>query len=443
MQQMKPQFRAEPPLTAARPKEYGRAEPPVSTASPAASPAPVTPTRVVPTTSERQTPERIASVAAASLEPRAPLVENIEDFRRPAQPKKRLFGKFRDIDEGPARQPRLFAKTKNIHERSGKVPPYVLSSDMQQDENEQEARSSVGFLLGAFRRPPKKSSKDPAPSRFHYRMQRLWLTPLYRSILRTGIPAFAVVFGVGIYLSDDTRREVLVGKAESVIRSVQERPEFMVNMMLIEGASPELASEIRTGIPIRFPVSSFDLELEDMRKRVAEFDAVASADIRIKPGGILQMKVIERKPAFVWRSLDGLMLLDDTGHPVTRISSRLERPDLPLISGDGADRAAPEALKLLQAVAPVSARLRGFVRVGERRWSVVLDRGQRILLPEDGAVEALERVMALAIAEDMLARDVSVIDMRYSARPTLRLSEDALGQFRQPQEYIETGASSG
>lgn len=444
MQQMKTLFRAEPPLTAPEPQEYGRAEPPLRKQAMHSEHIPVTPARVIPDTSGHDVPDRVAKEAAASLKPRKPLVENIEDYRKKPQPKTRLFGRKRDEQGRVAKPWRLFAKTRNIHERSDKVPPYVLSADMQDDtEPKTEARDRLGFRLGVFRRPRKTTSKDPAPSRLNYRLQRLWLTPLYRSLLRTGIPAFVVVFGVGTYLADDTRREVLVGQAESVIRSVQERPEFMVKMMLIEGASPELASEIRSGMPLRFPLSSFDLDLEDLRQQVVAINAVDTADLRIKPGGILELKVTERAPSLVWRSHEGLTLLDDTGHPVIRISSRLERPDLPLISGAGADRAADEAIKLIQAVEPVSARLRGLVRVGERRWTVVLDRGQRILLPEHGAVEALQRVMALAIAEDMLARDVSVIDMRYSARPTLRLSEDARRQFRQPQKQLETGASSG
>ena len=102
----------------------------------------------------------------------------------------------------------------------------------------------------------------------------------------------------------------------------------------------------------------------------------------------------------------------------------------------------PEALALIDAAAPVALRLRGLVRMGERRWDVVLDNEQRILLPEDGAVEALERVMALTQAEDMLARDVHVVDMRFAARPTLRLSPSAVTEMRRLQD-IKTGASNG
>ena len=65
------------------------------------------------------------------------------------------------------------------------------------------------------------------------------------------------------------------------------------------------------------------------------------------------------------------------------------------------------------------------MRVGERRWDVVLDRDQRILLPTEAPVRALERVIALSEAQDMLERDVAVIDMRLADRPTLRMTAEA------------------
>jgi hypothetical protein len=45
----------------------------------------------------------------------------------------------------------------------------------------------------------------------------------------------------------------------------------------------------------------------------------------------------------------------------------------------------PEALALVAAARPAVPRLRGLVRMGERRWDLVLDRDQRILLPETRA----------------------------------------------------------
>ena len=70
------------------------------------------------------------------------------------------------------------------------------------------------------------------------------------------------------------------------------------------------------------------------------------------------------------------------------------------------------------------------VLIGERRWDLVLDRDQRVMLPEAGAVAALNRVIELDRAEDLLARDVAVVDMRNDYRPTIRLGAAAMATLR-------------
>ena len=280
--------------------------------------------------------------------------------------------------------------------------------------------------------------RDPAPSRWAYRVQRLWLTPLYRALMRVGVPVFIVVFFAGLFVSDPANRETVIEHVADVRRSVAERPEFMVKLMAIDGASVELDQDIREVLPVDFPISSFDMHLEDMKKTVAELDAVAAVDLHIRPGGILQIEVSERIPAVVWRNDDMLELLDAAGHRVAALSSRARRTDLPLIVGQGAERHVPEALRLISAVKPLEARLRGLVRMGERRWDVVLDRGQRILLPETAAVQALEQVIALDQARDLLDRDLSAVDMRNVERPTLRMAERAVEELRRIK-MIELG----
>jgi cell division protein FtsQ len=142
----------------------------------------------------------------------------------------------------------------------------------------------------------------------------------------------------------------------------------------------------------------------------------------------------------IWRTEDGLTLLDATGHRVAGLASRGDRPDLPVIAGEGANVAAAEALALVDAAGPLIKRLRGLVRVGARRWDIVLDRNQRLLLPSDRPVQALERLLALDQAEDLLARDVAAIYLRHEKRPVLRLGEDALLAARRARGLIPNEA---
>ena len=287
--------------------------------------------------------------------------------------------------------------------------------------------------------PPRR---DPAPSRLSYRLNRLWLTPLFRKLLRTGLPVFVLVFATMWYLGDTDRRDALGLAIADMRASIEARPEFMVELMAIDGASDELSQDIREVVPIDFPISSFDLDLPLLHEAVAGLDAVAKADLHVRPGGILQISVQERLPAVIWRGRQGLELLDEYGHRVAPLMVRADRPDLPLILGDGAEAHVIEALKLLAVAAPLRTRIRGLVRMGERRWDLVLDRGQRILLPEQDPVRALRRVLALDQAEEMLSRDLMAIDMRNSDRPTLRMAPDALEELRRIR-HLEAGEIDG
>jgi cell division protein FtsQ len=131
------------------------------------------------------------------------------------------------------------------------------------------------------------------------------------------------------------------------------------------------------------------------------------------------------------------MLVDETGHRVAGLFSRADRPDLPLVAGEGAERAMPEALALFDAAGPLTQRIRGLVRMGERRWDIVLDRKQRVMLPEKNPVQALERLLALDHAQDLMNRDILTVDLRSDHRPTLRLTPNALAEARRAQG-IET-----
>lgn len=282
--------------------------------------------------------------------------------------------------------------------------------------------------------------RDPAPTVWAYRLQRVMLTPYLRALVRVGLPTFAVLAVVGLYLADESRRAGIVSFFSDIREKFESRPEFRVSLASIEGCSDDLAQAVRVRLALNLPQSSFDLDLEAARMRVEELDAVKSAELRVRSGGVLQVLVTEREPVAVWRTDDGLMLIDETGHRVAGLVARTDRPDLPLVAGMGANAAMDEAMALMAAAGPLAGRIRGLVRMGERRWDIVLDRDQRVLLPGDNPVRALERLLALDKAEDILARDLAAIDLRVETRPTLRLTPYALTELRRSQglELVES-----
>jgi len=280
----------------------------------------------------------------------------------------------------------------------------------------------------------KSGKQDPAPSRWSYRFMRIMLSPVLRRLVVYGIPAAVALGGITIYFADLDRRDMAKGVVIDAYRSVIERPEFMVKVMAINGASAALDADIREILPVDFPMSQFDIELDVLHGALMELDAVKQASVQIRTGGVLQIDVMERQPALIWRMGENLDILDATGAFIRAAVARTDYPHLPLIAGDGANMQTAKALELFAAVDPIADRVRGLVYVGERRWDVVLTQDQRILLPEQNPVQALERVLVLNQAQDLLDRDLRVVDLRLPNRPTLRVGQTQVDEILQSSQ---------
>jgi len=283
-------------------------------------------------------------------------------------------------------------------------------------------------------RRPAAAPRDPAPSKLGYRYQRLMLTPGFRGSVRIGVPILLIAIIAGSWFSKPANREVLNTQILQAKQGFQERPQFMVQSIAISGADESLQLQAAALLPDAFPVSSFELDLEAMRKTIEALDAVKSASVRVGQDGALAVKITPRVPVALWRDGGVLHLIDAGGVQAGAVAVRAERLDLPLIAGDGAKHKITEALALYAGAGPLRTRVRGLVRMGERCWDIILDRDQRILLPSDGAVAALDRVIALNDAQEMLERDVAVVDLRNASRPTLRMNEEAAAALRRVNE---------
>lgn len=278
--------------------------------------------------------------------------------------------------------------------------------------------------------------RDPAPSRLGYRLNRLWLRPSVRRLVRFGPPLLAAAFAVWSGLTNPDIRAAVTGTVAAWRNSLAALPELAVERIEVPGVSADLRRQVLEVASVALPISALDLDLESLRLRVEGIDAVESATVHLSPAGALEIAITERTPVAVWRSDDGLFLVDAGGFRVARLAARGLRSDLMLIAGLGAPQAVAEAMALRDAAGPLQGRIRGFVRQGERRWDVILDRGLTISLPEESPRAALERVIALDKSHDILARDLLVIDMRDARRPILRLSEQAVRELRRIRTAI-------
>lgn len=278
---------------------------------------------------------------------------------------------------------------------------------------------------------------DPAPSRVTYRLQRLWLRPSVRRFIKVG-PLFAMLIAGGAYLvTSQNIRERMISTWTSAEAFINGREEFRVAGLMVTGASPAIESQIAAMTGEHLPASSLRLDLKAIRDQVEQIAAIERASVRIAPGGALNVDVIERRPVALLRNPDGLFILDREGVTLGQVANRAMRVDLPLLSGEGATTHVEEAQEIISGAAAIYKRVRGLERIGGRRWNLVLDRDQIIMLPEFGALDALRRVMAYQAENQLLDRDVLAVDMRDPVRPVLRLGKYALadrGNFPMPTQ---------
>lgn len=285
-------------------------------------------------------------------------------------------------------------------------------------------------LLMDLRPEAQRRGPGPGPSRIAYRLSRLWKKPLVRRAA-TALPVAAALLLVSQLAADPSVRGFFDRQRQAVVAALSSRPEFAVRGIRMAGASEPLSRVIEQTVALPTGASSLTLDVGAIQEKVASLGAVRSARVKLGPDGILLISVDERVPEALWRDgEDRLWLADRQGVAVGPAGPRADHPALPVVMGRGAQAAMAEALALFRAVPELRPRLRAFVRVGQRRWNVALDRGLTIMLPEQGAEAALARVMALHYGEELLDRDLAVVDMRLGARPTLRLTPEAMDVLR-------------
>jgi cell division protein FtsQ len=149
--------------------------------------------------------------------------------------------------------------------------------------------------------------------------------------------------------------------------------------------------------------------------RLAELPWIQQASLeRVFPDR-LEVRVTERTPVAVWSRGERSFLIDGTGRTLAQVPADV-MPELPRVTGEGADSAAAGLFAVLAPFPDLKARIASAERVGGRRWTLRLNGGGAIQLPVEGEAQAL------AQAAGLLARGFGrgEIDVRAAGRAIVR-----------------------
>jgi cell division protein FtsQ len=166
------------------------------------------------------------------------------------------------------------------------------------------------------------------------------------------------------------------------------------------------------------------LDVDEVRQRLKGHPWIADATVLKLYPGELQIGIKEREPFALWQKDRRVSVIAEDGTVLEPyVEPRLV--GLPLVVGRGAQTRAKEFLALLGRYPAMRDFVHACVLVGERRWNLRLKNGIDVRLPESDIAPALERLVVLDRAKNLITRDIVAIDLRLADRVTVRLSEAA------------------
>jgi len=275
-------------------------------------------------------------------------------------------------------------------------------------------------------------------SRVNYRLERLWLTPIIRGLIRYGIPVFLIIIICCAYFSKSDNLDIFKVSWREFRENIKNRPEFLINLIKIDGVNHRISNEIRSVMNLDLPISSYDFDLENIKSKVQLMNIVETANLFIADN-IIHVEILERKPSIIWQNNDNLEILDANGISISSVNSRQKHLNLPLIAGQGANKHVKEALFIYHHNLIFSDQLIGLVRVGNRRWNMDLINDRRVMLPSEGVNKALKKMIELNFVYEFSSKNFNVLDFRNINRVIIRKNNEPTQTIEIKLDKLERG----
>ncbi|WP_321397752.1 cell division protein FtsQ/DivIB [Emcibacter sp.] len=218
------------------------------------------------------------------------------------------------------------------------------------------------------------------------------------------------------------------GMVSDAVQSTGERVQerltdagLVVAEIRIDGQQQTALDDIRKALAISHGESIMSLDLKAMRERVEALAWVEHASISRSMPDILTVRVKEYIPVALWQVDGHLWLVTRDGKRIT--DQKLSHfAALPMVVGRGADSAMPDYLDLQEGYPAVFEQVENAVRVGGRRWDLLMKQGITVRLPEKNVPDALEKFAQMQRDEKILEKEILAVDLRLENKTYIRLT---------------------
>ncbi len=212
---------------------------------------------------------------------------------------------------------------------------------------------------------------------------------------------FVVAIILGIYF---TTRIVMISMGHGNLATIH-------NISITSDSSDGDLSGVQTAAAAGLGAPTGSLDLEILNNRIRAVPIVRNAATRRLPNGTLRVRVELHRAVAQWT--DGVAF-----YPLAADGTTVETPIATRDSDAIVFRGTlPDDISEITAAAqPLAQKIDYLEWIENRRWNIITVDGMTVMLPENNPLASLRELISLNENQNILERDIRVIDMRDSAR---------------------------
>ncbi len=200
------------------------------------------------------------------------------------------------------------------------------------------------------------------------------------------------------------------------------RAGFQIQDISVSGLINLQEEEVLSVLGFGAGVSSLNYDSRKAWKKLKELKWVKKAKVQLLLPGTLYIEIEEYSPYARIQEFGQHYLINEQSE-ILKYYKGKGYNSLPLFVGFGAKQNAVALNKVLKLYPKLSKKIVASIRVDDRRWDLLTNKGQRIMMPEHGLKPALQEIVRLDTAYRLLEQDYHLIDLRIAGR--LRIQKKA------------------
>lgn len=211
---------------------------------------------------------------------------------------------------------------------------------------------------------------------------------------------------------------------KKALNTVSEKSYLTLGQVETEGRIRTTLDDINKALQLTQGMPILEIDLYEKQQTLLKLPWVKSVVIERHLPSTLFIRIEEKTPVAIWQNNGVYFPLDTEGKIIQ--DNKTQLADLLLVVGGDAPKHTIDLIEILEKHEEIYAKVRSAVRVGGRRWNLILNdiqNGLEILLPEKDIEMALKRLQQAAEEEKLFEKDLQRIDLRQSDRLVVRTKE--------------------